>query len=125
MNLEQKKQKEEKILKEERPWGYFEILVDLPHTKVKRLVVKPGQRLSLQSHKLREEHWIVVKGPARVTLNDDTRDYNYGDYIHVARGMKHRLAAPGAQEVEIIETQVGDDFPEEDITRYQDDYNRS
>ena len=109
---------------EERPWGYFETLVDLLHTKVKRLVVNPGQRLSLQSHKLREEHWVIVRGPARVTLDDETRDYNYGEYIYVGRGVKHRLAATGNNAVEIIETQVGDDFPEEDIIRYEDDYNR-
>jgi mannose-6-phosphate isomerase-like protein (cupin superfamily) len=113
-----------KGLKEERPWGYFEILVDLPHTKVKRLIVNPGQRLSLQSHKLREEHWVVVNGPARVTLNEETRDYNYGEHVYIGRGVKHRLAAPGEQAVEIIETQVGEGVPEEDIIRYEDDYNR-
>jgi mannose-6-phosphate isomerase-like protein (cupin superfamily) len=115
---------EQKGFKEERPWGYFEILVDLPHTKVKRLVVNPGQRLSLQSHKLREEHWVIVSGPARVTLNDETRDYHYGEHVYIGRGVKHRLAAAGKKTIEIIETQVGDDFPEEDIIRYEDDYRR-
>ncbi len=111
--------------KEERPWGYFEVLVDLPHTKVKRLVVKPGQRLSLQSHKLRQEHWVVVGGIARVTLDNETRDYGYGEYIYIGREVKHRLAAPaGDTKVEIIETQVGEDFPESDIIRYDDDYAR-
>ncbi len=110
--------------KEERPWGYFEVLLDLPHTKVKRLVVNPGQRLSLQSHKLREEHWVIVSGPARVTLNQQVRDFNYGEHVYIGRGVKHRLAAPGSQAIEIIETQIGEDFPEEDIIRYEDDYNR-
>ncbi len=117
--------KEKSLQKEIRPWGYFEILVDLPHTKVKRLVVNPGQRLSLQSHTLREEHWVVVQGPARVTLGDDTEDYDYGDYVHIGIGVKHRLAAPGDKPVEIIETQVGEGFPEEDIVRYEDDYKRT
>ena len=81
--------------REDRPWGYFEVLIDLPHVKVKRLVVNPGHRLSLQSHKLREEHWVVVSGPARATVGDITRDYNYGEHLHIGRGVKHRLAAPG------------------------------
>ncbi len=111
--------------REDRPWGYFEILVDSPATKVKLLVVNPGQRLSLQSHKLRQEHWVVVGGTARVTLNDETRDYGYGEHIYIGREVKHRLAAPaGDTKVEIIETQVGEDFPESDIIRYDDDYAR-
>ncbi len=110
--------------REDRPWGYFEVLIDLPHTKVKRLVVNPGQRLSLQSHKLREEHWVIVNGPARATIGNETRDYKYGEHVHIGRGVKHRLAAPGNDPIEIIETQVGEDFPESDITRYEDDYSR-
>ncbi len=109
---------------EERPWGSFTVLGDLPHTKVKRLVVNPGQRLSLQSHEHRDEHWVIVRGTARVTLNEETRDYHYGDHVFVKRGVKHRIACGGDEPVEVIEVQTGDAFPEEDITRYADDYNR-
>lgn len=110
---------------EERPWGSFTVLDDLPHTKVKRLVVKPGQRLSLQSHELRDEHWVVVRGVARVTLDEVTRDFAYGDHVFVKRGVKHRIACHGDEPVEVIEVQTGEAFPEEDITRFQDDYHRS
>lgn len=108
----------------DRPWGSFFILEDLSYTKVKRLLVNPGQRLSLQSHKLRDEHWVVVRGVARVTLDDETRDIRYGDHVFVKRGTRHRIACHGDEPVELIEVQVGEAFPEEDIERFQDDYNR-
>lgn len=110
---------------EDRPWGSFYVLADQTNTKVKRLVVKPGQRLSLQSHKLRDEHWVVVAGTARVTLDDKTFDLTYGQHAYIPRGTRHRLACVGDETVEIIEVQVGDDFPEEDIVRFADDYNRA
>ncbi len=109
---------------EDRPWGSFDVLADQPHTKVKRLTVKPGQRLSLQSHKLRDEHWVIVSGSAEVTLDDKTLELSYGQHVYVKRGVKHRIACRGSIPVEIIEVQTGDAFPEEDIVRYADDYNR-
>ena len=108
----------------DRPWGSFFVLEDKEHTKVKRLVVKPGHRLSLQSHKYRDEHWVVVRGVARVTLDDETRDVRYGEHVFVKRGVKHRIANAGSELVEIIEVQTGEAFPEEDIVRYEDDYDR-
>lgn len=108
-----------------RPWGSFTVLADLPYTKVKRLVVNPGHRFSYQSHKHRDEHWIVVQGVARVTLDDSTSDYRYGDHVFFTRGTRHRLTCIGSQPVEIIEVQVGDSFAEDDIVRYSDDYGRS
>lgn len=108
----------------DRPWGSFFILDDQNHTKVKRLYVKPGHRLSYQSHKLRDEHWVVIKGVATVTLDDVTKDYTYGDHLFIKRGTKHRLACKGPEPVEIIEVQTGEAFPEEDIVRYSDDYDR-
>lgn len=108
----------------DRPWGSFFILSEEDHSKVKRLVVHPGHRLSLQSHKLRDEHWVVVRGVARVTLDEVTRDFHYGEHVFIRRGVKHRLACEGPETVEIIEVQTGDAFPEEDIVRYSDDYNR-
>jgi mannose-6-phosphate isomerase-like protein (cupin superfamily) len=108
----------------DRPWGSFFILDDQSHTKVKRLLVNPGHRLSLQSHKHRDEHWVVVRGVATVTLDEQTKDFRYGDHIFVKRGVKHRIACNGQEPVEIIEVQTGEAFPEEDIVRYSDDYNR-
>jgi mannose-6-phosphate isomerase-like protein (cupin superfamily) len=109
----------------DRPWGSFFILEDREDTKVKRLLVNPGQRLSYQSHKLRDEHWVVIRGIAKVTLDDHTRDYKYGDHVFIKRGVKHRLACEGQEPVEIIEVQIGEAFPEEDIVRYDDDYDRA
>lgn len=108
----------------DRPWGSFFVLEDSDAAKVKRLLVKPGERLSLQSHKSRDEHWVVIRGTARVTLDEITLDYRYGQHIYVPRGTKHRLACGGNEPVEIIEVQTGDSFAEEDITRYSDDYGR-
>jgi mannose-6-phosphate isomerase-like protein (cupin superfamily) len=108
----------------DRPWGSFFILEDSAVVKVKRLLVKPGQRLSLQSHKQRDEHWVVTRGTASVTLNDETREFSYGQHVYIPRGTKHRLACNGDEPVEIIEVQTGDSFAEEDITRYSDDYGR-
>lgn len=108
----------------DRPWGSFFVLEDGQRVKVKRLVVNAGQRLSLQSHKHRDEHWVVVSGTARVTLDDSTADFHYGQHIFIRRGTKHRLASVGLSPVEIIEVQTGDSFAEEDIVRFNDDYGR-
>jgi mannose-6-phosphate isomerase len=109
----------------DRPWGSFFVLEDAPSTKVKRLLVNPGQRLSYQSHKFRAEHWVVVRGTVTVTLDDVTRDYHYGEYVFVPCGTKHRIANTGTEPAEIIEVQVGESFAEEDIVRYSDDYHRA
>lgn len=109
----------------DRPWGSFFVLEDRRQTKVKRLVINPGQRLSLQSHKHRDEHWVVVAGQANVTLDERTLTLGYGDHVFVKRGTKHRIACAGDVPVEIIEVQTGDSFEEEDITRYSDDYGRT
>lgn len=109
-----------------RPWGSFTILEDANDAKVKRLVVNPGQRISLQTHKHRDEHWIVVAGIAKVTLDNKVSERGYGEHIFVKRGTKHRIACDeGAPAVQIIEVQVGDSFAETDIIRYSDDYGRS
>lgn len=110
--------------REDRPWGSFFILEDSCAAKVKRLLVNPGQRLSLQSHKHRDEHWVIVRGVARVTLDDETKDLAYGEHVFVKRGTRHRIACAGDEPVEIIEVQTGESFAEEDIIRYSDDYGR-
>ena len=109
----------------DRPWGSFFILEDTAHAKVKRLLVNPGQRLSLQSHKFRDEHWVIVRGIATVTLDDEIKDYSYGQHVYVKRGTRHRIACAGPEPVELIEVQTGESFAEEDIVRYSDDYGRT
>ncbi|MCJ8346331.1 phosphomannose isomerase type II C-terminal cupin domain [bacterium] len=109
---------------ENRPWGSFTHLYDTKYTKVKTITVQPGQRLSLQSHKHRSEHWTVVQGIATVWLGDTIQDLQVGESTFIAVGTKHRLQNKTDQIVEIIEVQTGTYFGEDDIFRYEDDYNR-
>ncbi|MEO6458977.1 MAG: phosphomannose isomerase type II C-terminal cupin domain, partial [Bdellovibrionota bacterium] len=109
---------------EERPWGRFEVLMDTEHFKSKRITVWAGQRLSYQSHEKRAEHWVIVKGSAEVTLNDQVYPLKAGEHIHIPLGAKHRIANPGTDVMEFIEVQTGSYFGEDDITRYSDEYGR-
>ncbi len=110
---------------EYRPWGKFEVLRDTNEFKSKVIQVNPGQRLSYQSHKNRAEHWVIVKGNPEVTLNDAVHHLKPGESIYIPMGAKHRIRNPHASEiVEFIEVQTGTYFGEDDITRYQDDYQR-
>lgn len=111
---------------EERPWGSFTVLKDEPAYKMKQLSVKPGNRLSLQRHFKREEHWLITQGQPVVELNEAAHHLQPGGYIHIPLQGWHRVSNPeGAQEpVEIIELQLGDYFGEDDIERRQDDYGR-
>jgi mannose-6-phosphate isomerase-like protein (cupin superfamily) len=113
------------LYQEERPWGTFTVLQDLPHYKLKRLQVKAGQRLSLQLHHHRAEHWIVTQGQAEVTVGERTWVAEVGEHIHIPLEMKHRLANPSTVELEILEVQQGISFAEDDIVRFEDDYSRS
>jgi mannose-1-phosphate guanylyltransferase/mannose-6-phosphate isomerase len=110
---------------EDRPWGRFEVLMDTPYFKSKRITVMPGQKLSYQSHAKRAEHWIVVRGQAQVTLNDQVLNLVPGEHVHIPLGAKHRMANPGAEPMEFIEVQTGTYFGEDDIVRYSDAYGRS
>jgi mannose-1-phosphate guanylyltransferase / mannose-6-phosphate isomerase len=110
--------------KVERPWGHYEILKEGEGFKVKSIVVEPGQRLSLQRHKHREENWIVVQGIARVTVNNNVVDYKPGEHVKIPKGSIHRLENPEKGQVEIIEVQNGDYLGEDDIERLEDDYDR-
>jgi len=108
-----------------RPWGNYEILLDEEYCKVKRIFVKPGQRLSYQYHYKRQEAWTVVAGTARITLDGETRDFEAGDTVFIAQGAHHRMANPSDTEMMIlIEVQTGTYFGEDDIVRVQDDYDR-
>ncbi|WP_303673958.1 phosphomannose isomerase type II C-terminal cupin domain [Vampirovibrio chlorellavorus] len=111
---------------EERPWGSFTVLKDEPDYKLKQLAVKPGNRLSLQRHQKREEHWFVTAGQPAVTLEDRIIQLSPGEYIHIPLHHWHRITNPAENSVpvEIIELQLGDYFGEDDIERRQDDYGR-
>ena len=107
-----------------RPWGSFQTLDEGERFKVKRIVVKAGGRLSLQRHQKRAEHWVVVKGTARVTVGKDVRELKENESIYVPLGADHRLENPGPDPLEIIEVQTGSYFGEDDIIRIEDDYRR-
>lgn len=107
-----------------RPWGSFRsLLVDDNH-QIKEIFVEPGQRLSLQSHQQRSEHWVVTSGPALVTIDKQEQKLDTGDHIFIPQGAKHRLANPGTKRIKIVEIQIGSYLGEDDIARYEDDYQR-
>jgi mannose-1-phosphate guanylyltransferase/mannose-6-phosphate isomerase len=107
-----------------RPWGYYQDIDIAPRYRVKRIVVKPGSKLSLQKHFHRSEHWVVVKGTAEVTLGDDVRSVHENESIYIPIGSVHRLANPGKIPLELIEVQVGSYLGEDDIVRLDDVYGR-
>lgn len=108
-----------------RPWGSYESLVVSDRFQVKRIVVNPGQRLSLQMHHHRAEHWIVVSGTAEVTCEDRTFMLGEDESTYIPLGHKHRLANPGRIPLELIEVQSGTYLGEDDIVRFDDQYGRS
>jgi mannose-6-phosphate isomerase-like protein (cupin superfamily) len=110
---------------ETRPWGSFYVLDEGAGFKVKRIVVTPGGRLSLQSHKHRAEHWTVVSGEATVTVGERVENFRRGASIDIRQGDRHRLENFGSEDVQIIEVQFGDYLGEDDIVRYDDAYQRS
>lgn len=111
-------------LTEHRPWGSFTVLADQPDHKVKRLIVKPGRRLSLQRHKHRREHWLVVSGSGEVTRNKERLLLQPGDSIDIGVGDIHRVQNGGTVDMVFIEIQLGDYFGEDDIERLENDYGR-
>lgn len=111
-------------LTDHRPWGSFTILADETDHKVKRIVVMPGQRLSLQRHRYRQEHWLVISGRALVTRNDEQLDLGPGQSVDIGRGDIHRVQNEGDCDLAFIEIQLGDYFGEDDIERLEDDYGR-
>ena len=107
-----------------RPWGYYQSVDAGSRYQVKRIVVKPGERLSLQKHFHRAEHWIVVKGTAEVGRDAETHLVHENESIYLPIGCKHRLSNPGKIDLELIEVQTGSYLGEDDIVRFQDAYNR-
>lgn len=108
-----------------RPWGSFTILDKGEGYKVKRIEVLPGKRLSYQKHSQRSEHWMVVRGTGKVTLNDRDVIVNAGDAIDVPIGAAHRVENPCDEPLVFIEIQRGSYLGEDDILRLQDDYGRA
>lgn len=107
-----------------RPWGRFTVLEEGLRYKIKRIVVDPCQRLSLQMHYHRSEHWVVVKGTAKVTIGDQEQLVHENESIFVPKSQKHRLENPGKVPLELIEVQVGEYVGEDDIVRFEDIYGR-
>ena len=109
---------------DERPWGSYTVLADEPDHKVKRLVVQPGHRLSYQKHARRAEHWFVVRGRGRVTLDGTDVPVEPGTAVDVPMGAAHRVTNDGDEPIVFVEVQHGSYFGEDDIVRLEDDYGR-
>jgi mannose-1-phosphate guanylyltransferase/mannose-6-phosphate isomerase len=114
----------ESFSRDHRPWGWFESLARGDRFQVKRIVVKPGAALSLQSHHHRSEHWIVVQGTARVTVGEEVRLVTENQSIYIPLGSRHRMENPGKLPMVLIEVQTGAYLGEDDIVRYEDVYRR-
>ena len=113
------------LVTEERPWGRWTVLEEGPGYKIKRIEVKPGQRLSLQLHHHRSEHWIVLSGTARVVRNAETIFVHAHESTFVPATARHRLENPGLLPLVILEIANGEYIGEDDIVRFEDDYNRA
>ena len=114
----------ETLPRDYRPWGWYESLVVGPRFQVKRIVVHPGASLSLQSHHHRSEHWIVVEGTAKVTIDDGVKLITENQSVYIPLGAVHRMENPGKLPLTLIEVQTGSYLGEDDIIRYEDVYAR-
>ncbi|MDQ2856257.1 MAG: phosphomannose isomerase type II C-terminal cupin domain [Acidobacteriota bacterium] len=110
---------------DQRPWGTFTVIDEGKDFKVKRIEVLPGKRLSYQKHAQRAEHWVVIQGTARVTLNDQEVAVPSGEAIDIPVGAAHRVENPGTELLVFIEVQRGNYLGEDDIVRLQDDFGRT
>ncbi len=108
----------------ERPWGSWRVFGVYPRSILKQIVVQPGNRLSLQRHQHRVEHWIVAQGVATVEIDGETRSVPEGEAVNLPRGCSHRLSNDTNEPLVVIELQQGDILSEDDIERIDDDYNR-
>ena len=123
--LKAKKLKQATMLpRDHRPWGWFESLAIGQRFQVKRIVVHPGAALSLQSHHHRSEHWIVVEGTAKVTVDDKVQLVSENQSVYIPLGAVHRMENPGKVPMVLIEVQTGTYLGEDDIIRYEDIYAR-
>ena len=111
--------------KTHRPWGHYLNLINTKHWQVKKLEINPGECISLQKHNFRSENWIVVKGNAKVEINEKILFLKKNESIYVPSGSKHRLSNPGKTSLIVIEVQSGSYLGEDDIIRFEDKYRRS
>ena len=114
----------------QRPWGKYFVMEHEEKFKVKKLIILPGKRLSLQSHQHRSEHWVVVSGIANLEVQegdqkDWIKDYEPNQYCYIPKNAKHRISNNQDQELVIIEVQCGNYTGEDDIIRYEDDFGRN
>ena len=109
---------------EQRPWGNYTVLYTGETCQVKKLIVNPGKRISLQSHKFRAEHWFIVSGQGTAEVDDREINVASGDSIDVPIGSKHRISCAEGTPMIFIEVQTGSSFAEDDIVRYEDDFGR-
>jgi mannose-6-phosphate isomerase len=112
------------IERDDRPWGFYEVVDEAPDFRVKRICVRVGQRLSYQRHARRSEHWVVVSGRGALTLDGVERKIGLGDTVDIPVGTAHRVASIGSDDLVFIEIQTGSYFGEDDIERLADDYGR-
>jgi mannose-6-phosphate isomerase len=110
---------------EERPWGTFTVLDEDDRYKVKRIVVRPGKRLSYQRHSRRSEHWFIVQGRGVVVLDGTRAEVATGGGVDIPVGCDHRIENPTSDDIVFVEVQQGDYFGEDDIVRLEDDFGRS
>ena len=110
---------------ENRPWGGFIILLDTEYCKVKKLIINPKKRFSLQYHHKRTETWTIIKGKLTITIGEETKEYSYGQTVSVPVRKKHRIENTGDETAELIEVQTGTYFGEDDIVRIEDDFERT
>jgi mannose-1-phosphate guanylyltransferase/mannose-6-phosphate isomerase len=108
----------------ERPWGSYTVLEKGPRYKIKRVVLNPKAKLTLQIHHHRSEHWVVISGTARVTRGEEVFDVHPNESTFIPISVKHRLENPGIIPLQIIEVQNGDYVEEDDIERLDDEYQR-
>ncbi|MDA9891493.1 cupin domain-containing protein, partial [Planktomarina temperata] len=114
----------ETLPRDYRPWGWYESIAQGPRFQVKRIVVNSGAALSLQSHNHRSEHWVVVEGTAKITVNDEVQTLTENQSVYIPLGAVHRMENPGKLPLTLIEVQTGSYFGEDDIIRYDDVYAR-
>jgi len=110
---------------EYRPWGYYKILEEDKNYKVKKLVVNPGKRISLQTHKYRNEFWAIVDGNPMIVCGDVCKKYYPGESVFIPKETRHRLENRTDSQITVIEVQNGSYLGENDIQRIEDDYNRT
>jgi mannose-6-phosphate isomerase len=111
-------------LKNKRPWGYFEVLLEAPDHKVKRIIVEPGGCLSLQLHHLRSEHWFVVAGFGVAIVDGKNKSLHAGSSLDIPKKAKHRVQNSSDENLIIIEVQTGEYCGDDDIERFEDKYGR-